>query len=123
MVINWAILVISLLFGYGFATGSEVPAEATVQIQYNGEEGSGIITMTRPTPTHEAFITTTFQSTKNTLGTGTASIYMPVQPDMGHFKDLHASPEPEITRVHKMRLSSHYKGRKVGEYLVDKYPL
>ncbi|KAH8797681.1 hypothetical protein F5884DRAFT_814978 [Xylogone sp. PMI_703] len=75
MVINWAILVISLLFGYGFATGSEVPAEVTVQIQYNGEEGSGIITMTRPTPTHEAFITTSFQSTKNALGTGTTSVF------------------------------------------------
>ncbi|KAH8799090.1 hypothetical protein F5884DRAFT_812651 [Xylogone sp. PMI_703] len=78
MVINCVILVISLLFGYGFTlsvTGSGVPAEATVQIQYNGEEGSGIITMTSPTLTHEASITTSFRSTKNTLDTSTTSVF------------------------------------------------
>jgi hypothetical protein len=52
MVINRAILAIIFLFCYGFAQSdtagsrNSLQAEATVEIQYDGEVGSGIILMT-----------------------------------------------------------------------------
>lgn len=52
MVVNRALLTIIFLFSYGFAqsgpaeSSSSLQAVATVQIQYDGEVGSGIILMT-----------------------------------------------------------------------------
>lgn len=52
MVTNRAILAFIFLFGHGFAqidaaqSSNSLQAEATVEIQYDGEVGSGIILMT-----------------------------------------------------------------------------
>ncbi|KAH6704332.1 hypothetical protein BKA61DRAFT_680587 [Leptodontidium sp. MPI-SDFR-AT-0119] len=52
MVINQALVVVVFLFGYGFArtdtaeSCTSLQSEATVEIQYDGQVGSGIILMT-----------------------------------------------------------------------------
>jgi hypothetical protein len=78
MVIIHAILVIILLFGSCFAqsdtawSSNSLQAEATVEIQYDGEVGYGIILMT----SYPASCTTsvTSNSSTNTLSTGTTLV-------------------------------------------------
>ena len=73
MVILYAILVIIFLFGSGFAqsdtakSSNSLQAEATMEIQYDGEIGSGIILMT-------SYPTSCTTSVTSNLGTNTSSM-------------------------------------------------
>jgi hypothetical protein len=69
MVVNRALLTIIFLFGYGIArpgtseSSNSLQAEATVEIQYDGEVGSGIILMT----SYPASCTTSSTSSPSTV--------------------------------------------------------
>ena len=73
MVIIHAILVIILFFGSGFAQSAEssnsLQAEATVEIQYDGEVGSGIILMT----SYPVSCTTSVTSNSSTNSSSTST--------------------------------------------------
>ncbi|PMD55349.1 uncharacterized protein K444DRAFT_634182 [Hyaloscypha bicolor E] len=78
---NRIVLVITILFGYGFAQSGRAEsstfeqAEATVEIQYGGQVGSGIILLTSDPASGTATATpnsrATAQSTAFLVGAGT----------------------------------------------------
>jgi len=87
MIMNRAVLVIIFLFGYAFAesgvaeSSTLIQAEATVEIQYDGQVGSGVILMTSDTACCTTSVTsnssTTILSPNTTLivsGSGTTVV-------------------------------------------------
>jgi hypothetical protein len=79
MVVNCILLAI-ILFGYSFAQSSTAKSsnllytEATVEIQYNSEVGSGIILMTSCLASCTALVTSNSSTIISSLSTATSSI-------------------------------------------------